>query len=156
MLPQLLARWHGTPLAPRLLTAAASATQRASVQHARLMATQQRPDATEELFVGGYTPITKKLWLDRRNHQQQAGQEVEPVAPVQQPQAQAGKAPECTTVVYRFTTDKLMAEMVSRPVTPAGRTYGAGTAVHASKVQGDKCGRNRPCVRVPCNRHALQ
>lgn len=77
-------------------------------------------DGREELFVGGYTPITKKLWTERRRQAQSAASAAPGAAPAEAATGPAAllpdgrRAPQDISVVYNFSSDKALLDMVRR------------------------------------------
>ncbi|PNH06307.1 Acyl-coenzyme A thioesterase 9, mitochondrial [Tetrabaena socialis] len=94
---QLLWRRHYTSSRPSAAGADAGAAGSAGEEEA-------------QLFIGGYTPITKKLWVQRRNTAKQGSSAPAPPAIVD-----GSRPPRAVSVVYNFTTDRALQDMYRNP-----------------------------------------
>ncbi len=74
----------------------------------------------QELFVGGYTPITRQLWLERTSAARQAG--AGPVTFALASPTTEARPPKPIAVTYQFSTDKVLQEMVSQSITVQAST----------------------------------
>ncbi|EFJ45017.1 hypothetical protein VOLCADRAFT_106173 [Volvox carteri f. nagariensis] len=68
--------------------------------------TSSAPGGADEAYVGAYTPITRKLWVERAS--KRAG-----ATPVQQ--AGEGRSPKPISVTYNFSTDRALQDMRRNP-----------------------------------------
>jgi hypothetical protein len=105
-------------------------------------------------IVGAYTPVTKRLWVERLNLSSKTVKEA-PLA-----QATVPKPPNPIAITYPFSTDKALAEMVGRIAGLVdGHQEGSGIALApagTSRHQQAPAGASRLCrPRSTCVRTTL-
>lgn len=85
--------------------------------------------------MGGYTPITRQLWLERTSAARQAG--AGPVTFALASPTTETRPPKLIAVTYQFSTDKVLQEMVSQ-------------SVHMQPRQAPVCAGYAPVLRRSC------